>query len=70
MLNIPNNWKKPFTNLHNERKFMKYELHRETADFKRILAKFDGANIKKIEVIQNINVWERFQTEIKSIKEK
>jgi hypothetical protein len=35
-LNIPNNWKKPFTNLHNQRKFTKYELDRNSADFKRI----------------------------------
>ena len=39
-LNIPNNWKKPFTNLKNQRE-LKYELDRNSADFKRIEENFD-----------------------------
>jgi len=44
-LNIPNNWKKPFTNLKNQREFTKYELDRNSADFKRI---DENLNVKMI----------------------
>jgi hypothetical protein len=44
---------------------MKYELDKNSADFLRISAQFNGTNIKKIEVIQNIDVWEQFQSEIR-----
>ena len=47
---------------------MKYELDINSADYQRISAQFDGTYIKKIEVIQNINLWEDFQTEIKFIQ--
>ena len=69
-LNMPENWKKPITNFLNERKFTKYELDINSADFWRISAQFKGPFIKKIEVIQNIDLWENFQTEIKFIKDK
>jgi hypothetical protein len=51
----------------NKRKFMKYELDKKSADFLRISAQINGTNIKKIEVIQNIDIWEQFQTEINSL---
>ena len=68
-LNTPENWKKPITNW-LKRNFMKYELDINSADYQRISAQFDGIYIKKIEVIQNINLWEDFQTEIKFIQDK
>jgi hypothetical protein len=50
---------------------MKYELEEISDDYKRIKrmmsANRNGINIKKIEVIQNIDIWEQFQTEIKLI---
>ena len=53
---------------------MKYELERKSDDFQRIQgllsAQLNGIVINKIEVIQNIIVWEKFQTEIKFIKDK
>lgn len=49
---------------------MKYELDKNSADFLRISAQFNGTNIKKIEVIQNIDVWEQFQSEIRLLKGK
>jgi hypothetical protein len=33
---MPDNWKNPISNLLNQRKFMKYELDKKSADFKRI----------------------------------
>ena len=51
---------------------MKYELDINSAEFWRIhgliSAQFNGKYIKKIEVIQNIDLWENFQTEIKFIQ--
>jgi hypothetical protein len=51
---------------------MKYELEEISDDYKRIKrmmsANRNGINIKKIEVIQNIDIWEQFQTEIKLIE--
>jgi hypothetical protein len=71
-LNIPDNWKKPIINLVNRKKFMKYELEEISDDYKRIKRMFSAnrnvINIKKIEVIQNIDIWEQFQTEIKLIE--
>ena len=49
---------------------MKYELDKNSADFLRISAQFNGTNIQRIEVIQNIDVWEQFQTEIRLLKGK
>ena len=50
---------------------MKYELEEISDDYKRIKRMFSAnrnvINIKKIEVIQNIDIWEQFQTEIKLI---
>jgi|694.fasta_scaffold100395_4 hypothetical protein len=51
---------------------MKYELEEISDDYKRIKRMFSAnrnvINIKKIEVIQNIDIWEQFQTEIKLIE--
>jgi hypothetical protein len=51
---------------------MKYELEEISDDYKRIKrmmsANRNVINIKKIEVIQNIDIWEQFQTEIKLIE--
>ena len=73
-LNMPDNWQKPITNFIPLRKFYKYELDINSADFQRIKglvsAQFNGSQIKKIEVIQNIDLWETFQTEIKFNEDK
>jgi hypothetical protein len=71
-LNIPDNWKKPIINLFDRKKVRKYELEEISDDYKRIKrmmsANQNGIMIKKIEVIQNIEIWEQFQTEIKLIE--
>lgn len=76
-LNFPHDWKEAFTNFLTLKNLKSYPMQRDERNWQIIESKlkhsFGGlpqAIILKIEVIQNIHLWGKFQKEIEYLKQK